>query len=610
MAVVADSEILKNTGDAYVRLERPKKNFSGTQKLYVKAGANDTRYAYLYFGVPFPLGAKIISATLTLYNGTVLEGGADVEVQRVVDDWKRNKVTWDNRPSAGGAAVIVSKGPADVPELTQWDFNLTNMLQSVSDGADWFGVRFTANSGKGEWFFGSASRRSRLRPVLFIEWADGMDEPINLSPSNGNAVGVSKPLLSWEWTDDTGSSALNSVKVQVSEDPTFATGVFDSGWVASTASELDLAGTAYTGATSGSTVYWRCAVRDANNVESPWSDPESFRYVPKPTVTINNPVGSSPNAYVEESTPPILWSLSGGAQVHWQVMILDPLDGNRIVANSEKFTGPETGWTIPESAKLKNGQDYIVRVLIWDTEVREGNGESTAYSLGEKQFSVQYTTAITPVNSLTVERLRPYHWAKIEWARGTAADEYEILLDGQVLEKVAAEDVDTVPGGYSYTLRTHPPRRSITVEVVAVVNGRGSKTNPTVTFNYPSESAVLSEVDGSDAVMFVNYSKDYASAREQTVHAVVGNHPPILIRQSKRGIEGSFSGYLTGNIDTISIDEERSRIETLREGEGRIVLLTLLDRSFHCFVSEVEVESQVDAEGVFYFVSFDFYEDF
>ena len=610
MAVVADSEILKNTGDAYVRLERPNKNFSGTQKLFVKAGANDTRYAYLYFGTPFPLGAKILSATLTLYNGTTLEGGADVEVKRITEDWSRNKVTWNNRPTAGGAAVIVSKGPADVPPETQWDFDLTNMLQQVSDGADWYGVRFTANDGKGEWFFGSETRRARLRPVLFIEWADQVDEPINLSPSNGNTVGVASPLMTWEWTDDTGSSALNAVRVQVASASDFSAGLWDSGWVASTVPELDLAGTTYPGAPADSVRYWRAQVRDANNVESVWSETESFVFSPKSAVTINNPAGVSPNAYVEESTPPILWSFPG-VQVHWQVLVMDPEDSNRVIATSEKVTGAETGWTIPDSAKLKNDHDYIVRVMIWDDKVREGNGENTPYSYSEKQFRVQYTAGVTPVNTLTVERIRPFHWAYLEWQRGTAADEYEILVDGQIFEKVPAEDVDTVPGGYAYTLRTHSPRRDVTVEGVAVVNGQGSSANPSVTFNYPAESASLSEVDGDDAVMFVNYDKDYASAREQTVHPVVGQHPPVLIRQSQRGIEGSFSGYLTGDIvPSVSVEEEFRRMEVLRQDEGRTVLLTMLDRSFRCFISEVDVESFVDTSGVFYYVSFDFYEVF
>jgi len=149
------------------------------------------------------------------------------------------------------------------------------------------------------------------------------------------------------------------------------------------------------------------------------------------------------------------------------------------------------------------------------------------------------------------------------------------------------------------------------VEVVAVVNGQGSSANPSVTFNYPAESASLSEVDGDDAVMFVNYDKDYASAREQTVHPVVGQHPPVLIRQSQRGIEGSFSGYLTGDIvPSVSVEEEFRRMEVLRQDEGRTVLLTMLDRSFRCFISEVDVESFVDTSGVFYYVSFDFYEVF
>lgn len=603
---MADTATLRNTGDAYVSnaTANVDKNFSNTQKLYVKENNPDKRWGYLYFGQPFPPGAKVINAYLEVYNGTAINGGT-LTVQRISEPWKRNKITWNNKPATAGASFTVTKS-GTVPVGTPWRVNITAMMQAVADGERWFGVRFTMNDGAGDWFYGSLAKTAGLRPIIVVEYVDSPDVPTNLSPRNGNAVDTAKPLLTFDWTDDRGATALSAVRVLVSANADMSS-PWDSGWVATTAPELNLANTSYPGLAAGSTAYWQVQVRDGSGVESLRSETASFKRVALVYPVITNPAGAEPNAYVEENSPPITWTFAGN-QVHWQVIIYDQADGNKILADSKKVTGTQKGWTPPDLA-LVVGNTYTVAVRVWDDVVRERNGDTPAYSETRKQFKIVYTATVTPVANLNVTQVTPYHWAKVEWTRGTAADFYEIYANGVLVKKVPAADVTLTGGVYSYIIRTAPPRRDVVWSVTAIVNGKGSTPNPTITKNFKARSAVLSETDGTDPIMFLNYDRDQGRARQQTIHDVVGNYPPVLIKQALGGRSGSFVGVLSGNsVPGVTVDVERQRWDRLDKNEGRTVLITILDESFECYIANGEIQSFADAEGVFYEVSFEYYE--
>jgi hypothetical protein len=177
------------------------------------------------------------------------------------------------------------------------------------------------------------------------------------------------------------------------------------------------------------------------------------------------------------------------------------------------------------------------------------------------------------------------------------------------MKKVESAEIDLTGGVYSFVIRTAPPRRDVEWEVVAVVNGVGSSANPTVTTNFRARSAVLSEVDGSNPVMFLNYDRAQANARQQTIHDVVGNYPPVLIKQALGFRQGSFVGVLSGDsVPNVTVDMEKDRWELLDKNEGRRLLLTVLDDSFECYIANGEAQSYADAEGLFYEISFEYYE--
>lgn len=608
---MADAVTLTNTGDAWIsnRSDLRDENFSGTQKLYVKENKPDKRWAYLYFGQPFPkglTGVQVTKAYVELVNGTAIEGGT-LSVQRISGPWKRKRITWNDQPSVSGSIETLTK-TGTVPAGTKWRVPIQPIMQSVANGSPWYGLRFTMDDGKGEWFHGSESKRAGERPLIYIEYVDPMETPTNLSPGNDNFITDSKPFLDWDWTDDRGATAINAVRVEISND-NFATIAWDSEWQPSTVAEYHLAGSSYAGVAEGSRVYWRCYVRDANGVESPVSPVAKFQRKTMIFPVITNPSGAEPNAIVQENSPPIIWTYAGN-QVHWQVVIYDHLDSNKILADSKKSPGSAVrGWTPPANTKLLTDREYTVEIRIWDDVPRQANDLQPAYAARRKIFKVVFSATVAPVTNLNVTQVTPYHWSKIEWQRATAADRYEIYANGILMAKIESVDVDVTGGIYSYIIRTAPPRRDVVWSVVAIQNGVGSLNSPTVTKNFKARSAVLSETDGSSPIMFLNYEKDQGSSRQQTVHDVVGEHPPVLIKQALGGRNGSFTGILSGNsVPGVSAEEEKTRWELLDKNEGRRLLITILNESFVCYIAEGEIQSFADAEGIFYEVSFDYYE--
>lgn len=607
MAVVAEKVRIWNTGDTFVSNAEGKqnKNFANRRKLFVKENNPDKRWAYLYFGLPFPRNVKVISAKLVLVNGSAIEG-ATISAQRITEDWKKNKITWNNKPGVAGGIITCQKSGTQPPG-TKWEFDITTMLQTVANGAPWYGVRFTANDGKGEWFYGSEAPEANLRPRIVVEYEEKPDAPTNLSPAGGRSVATPLPLLTFDWDDEDGRGAVTAVFVQISSSSDFSTNLWESGWHSTLEPQLLLSETTYSGLPNNSLRYWRVMVRTDSGSESEYSEPEGMKYRPMGVVTINNPSGVSPNAIVRDATPPFLWSFSG-TQTAWQVVVYNPDRARKMIWDSGKISGTDTGWTPEMSERIVEDQEYTVEVYVWDDILRENNEDYPPYAVASKTFKVQFSNTVEPVSELSASRVAPYHWTKLQWYRGDAADEYEIYANKQLVEKVPADEIDLAGGYFEYVARLGPPRRDVIWKVVAVVNSVGSSNNPTVTTNYRANSAVLSEVDGSDPLMFLGYDKDEAAVSQETIHDVLGDYPPVLIRQGESKISGSFIGMLTGQaVNDLSVEEEYERWERLSTNPGRTLLLTIIDKSFKCFISEASDQSFADAEGVFHEVSFDYY---
>lgn len=604
MVVVANLTI-RNIGDAYVSSTtvNQKKNFHDTQKLYVRSGNPNTCYGYIFFGIPFPLGAKILSARLELWGGAAFSG--TVSAQMISQTWSRDTVNYVNKPDVTGVIGSLNKSGG---VNANWSVDVTAVMQQVADGIPWYGIRLSMSANSGNWFYGSASTTEKYRPVLVIDYVESPGIPVSLSPANGNAVSVANPLLNWKWTDDKGGTSLQQVRVQIASNSTFTSGLWDSGWQNATAPELNLAATNYPGLAVGSTAYWRAMVRNAAGQPSVWSEVASFTRAALPTVNINNPIGLDGDAYVEENTPLIGWD-AVASQVAFQVIIYDTEDNMRIVADSGKINSSDNGWYPPDTTQLVQDGWYRVDVRVWDNVPRENNYSSPPYAVARKTFQVRFSSTVTPVTAFTVTQVKPYNFAKLEWVRATAPDYFDVYLNGKAT-RISPEDISIDANGkWTYYHYATPPRKSNVWKVVPVVNGRAASSAPSQTTTFRVTSAILSEVNGTNPIVVLNYENDHRERKNQTVHEVVGPYAPVLIKQALGGLSGSFSGGLYGSaVAGVSADEELRRFDLLRKDEGREVLFTYLNRSFRCFLSDSNVIEAADGEGLFYLISFDYYQ--
>src|SRR4051812_36432264 len=101
-----DSKI-KPSSDAWVDQEFQAKNNGGGSRIRLSgdAAANKQRYGLIFFARPFPLGVSVVSAELHVFLKEDAWSGQHLQVQRITDDWRERKVTWNNKPGVGGSVI-------------------------------------------------------------------------------------------------------------------------------------------------------------------------------------------------------------------------------------------------------------------------------------------------------------------------------------------------------------------------------------------------------------------------------------------------------------------------------------------------------------------------
>lgn len=601
--------MLRNANDAYVSEAKPSANFSSTTKLYLSStGASNTRYAWIYFGRPFPLDATILSAKLRIYSGgTGWSGSVTMTAKRATEKWSVNRVNYNNRPGVTGTGASLTKSGATDPTL--WEFDVTTMMQTVADGGVWYGVRIETNTTETKWIY-SANGRDEYRPTLEVTWSDRPEAPEDLRPDGGRATSLQKPTLRFDFTDVSGDTDLDAVNVQINSTDVWTSPTFDSGWVTTSVPELDLADTAYAGLSVGSTVFWRVRVRDGAGLVSGWSDSATFKRTSKSSLTLSNPA-ASPNNVVEDVTPPILWSFSG-TQVHYQLIVTDPLAPSKWIWTSGKVTSTDQSVTLPKGVLTDTGATYRLMVRVWDNVAREYTPGDTAYVEVVRDFTYRYDATVDPVTSLTGAPWSNRPFIDLEWNRAVGApDSFTITRDGRLVESgILPEDVLVSGVHYKFTDREARPRRDRTWKVMAVVNGKTSDNNPTVTTQVKSITTLLSEIDSDRQVFFFNQEVDAERAESSEIQYLLGNAPPVMVSQSVRGYEGTVSGVLiSGQIAGLTAEEQLENLEYFRDRPGMVLRLSWIDKFMRVVIRNVSDQPIAYPDGeVQYLASFDFFE--
>lgn len=505
--------------------------------------------AYIHFKSPVPRGATVLSGILRLRARGSSSGTRDVGARRVGEDWKASKLNWNNKPSVVGVISETTVGDLDDGDVI--DIDVTTHLQSIAGGDPNYGWRITTSGATTHKIYGLDA--GRFKPVLIAEWSNKPQAPTNLEPSGG-AVGSSKPVVTFDYPDVTGATSLVAVQVQIDAANDFGSPDFDSGEVASTVPELDLADTAYAGLADGATTYWRARVKDAAGLWSDWSDVVSFSRDIKGTVTIDNPA-ADPNDYVLETTPPIAWTFTGETQEAWQVRIYNETK-TTVIYDSGKRLGTEDSHTIPPTQRtswhgwprpvLRDDGTYVVQVRIWDTKTRVATPGDPIYAVAERTFTVNDEVGVTAPAALTVTQVGDTPFVELTWTRGTFPDYWTIGMDGRPLA-VLVEPDDTFDSGTTHTARVvaGDPFVEHTYYVRAVVNGESSVKSNLVTYTPEVGSVWLLDVDEDLSIALAETGVEGWRMTDQVaVYNVVGAPYPVQITSAMQGVSGSFVGTL------------------------------------------------------------------
>lgn len=610
---------VKNAVDTWVGSAKPNKPHPQETRLTVADLA--TARAYLYFAMPAPRGATIISAKLRLYTSGSF-GGASVtmNVRRLASKFTASKVTFSGsgaaaKPAATGATAALTKvstGDGDMFEV-----DVSGIMQTIADGASWYGFE-VVNAAATLRLFRSSQAGSK-RPELEVTWADAPDAPTTMTP-NGQVVSVAKPVVEGDYTDPTGGT-LTSVNVEVkavntgwSADTGFAAPDFTSGEVAVPAgskARLDLAGTLYAGSASGVQTFYTMQVKDESGQWSKWSTPASWTFTAKGTLTMSSPTVGAPT--VTDFTPPIVFSTS--LAMEKVRVIVERTDTGAQVFDSGEVAQGGTAATVTVQGKagkavVAAGIPYRVIVRAWDTLDRVSTASDPAYVEAITAFTVTTgaTAAVTALTAASTTLPAP-PGVTLDFTSATAPDAFTFTVDGvPVKADVIPSDVLVAGTAYRYTFTGVRPNIAQSFGVSRIVNGIAS---PIVAASVtPKVSGVWLIDTARDRYLFLAKTggSSIALGEDSEVLVPLGAESGVRITQGLRGYSGTISGVLVGASSGLgrTLQQWVDEALAMRARAGRTYVLIVGTEAFECTVGNLTVRPTGDSTPNLRPCSFDF----
>lgn len=574
-------------------------NYSRRDRFAVRAGTWPCT-AYEYFSMPGPRKCKYGSVKLRL-RGAGASGSLTYTVRRLTSKYANNTVRYTTRPSSTATNQVVKT--QTVTSGGVLEFDITAIMQDVSDGAAWYGLEITMTGSGSARYFYNQHAKSSLAPVLTSEWSDAPNAPISLNPSEGRAVSLAKPVVSCDHVDVSGNTNLVAVQVQINATDAWGAPTFDSGEIATTRPQLDLATTLYAGIAAGTEPWWRIRLKDGLGLWSAYSAATTMTLAGKGTAVVSSPSAATP--VVNDSTPNILWTIAGMTQSAYQVMLYTT-DRTKLLWDSGKRVGTDSSATVGTGIVRTVNAYYLAVVRVWDTVKRATTVGDVPYVEASLVFQFVQSATVAPVTNLTVVPDafgRP--WATARFNRGVAPDSFSLIVDGEVvIENVDPVDALIVGTTYEITYREASPRKTHSYAVAAVENGVQSSANPLVNLTIVPVTAYLCSLDGEYAIPLTNYSNGMALAEESETFRVLGSVETINIYSGLRGFEGNFSGVMTGAVGNKTSPEYLDQLLNVRAEEGLLMVLTWADQSIRCVIKDVTYSTVVYTAEIVYAASF------
>lgn len=559
--------------DAYVRQDYPDRNFSTPAVLRMRNSAASI-ISYLYRVPPdVPRGALITNATLTFTLAYDAPAGEELRLYTCMSDYSMSKMTWDEgRPDVTNSRFE----PVGTGERgTRVTFDVTPEMQTFADGGDWWGWCLYTTSD--EIIAVHSYEAEGFRPELAVEWSDAPLPPEGLEPSGGQAVSVPAPVVTWTSQDVSGDTSIQAVQVQVNGTDSWGAPAWDSGAVASTESDLDLAAAGYAGAAEGVTLWWRVRTQDGAGLWSDWSDAAQWRYLSLPSLTITTPTDGGT---VERLSPRIEWTL-GVAQSQYQVLVYREGNPSNILWQTGRVTSSASGVSVPAEA-LRRDRTFVAEVRAWDGQDRVATPGALARSVATVTFDLDRDGSQTAPTDLTVTPGPDQLSAVLSWERDPAPAGWVVLRDGDVIAELDHADVSTGGLGASWSDWTLRPQTEGQVyEVAPVVNGN---IGASATIDAPALRVtgvwVLDAEAPEGRVCLHQEGLDNWALREQSVeHEPLRSPSPVVITYSHGGVRGALAGRLLADHDGPGYHDYVNRWLAIRDQPGKTFRLVAADRN-------------------------------
>lgn len=343
--------------------------------------------------------------------------------------WDYRTISFNSRPAvlAGTSEKTVTASGTG-----QKTINVRDHIQAWSDGLiDLEGFKISTTSTTALRLGGMGDQYAA---GLYIRWNDPSLPPSNLSP-DGGVTELTKPEVSWEGADPVAAQVQFGT---VNESTGVFTATWDSGWVTTQVSSLDLAATSYPGASG--TVYWRVRIEPADSPVTEWSEVASWTVVAKPTLTLA-PLSSTP-----DYSPARAWTVSTqvAARVRRNGAVTD-----RLVAESE-ILGPSVRLYEPDIGARFVGQQFTDTIESLDRWDRLDLPGAPAWQSVSDTWTYDTSDVAPIITDVRFEQEWDPNLGRLPWGRiiisATEAPEAFIIHRGDL----PAITVDADSSGSSY----------------------------------------------------------------------------------------------------------------------------------------------------------------
>lgn len=561
--------VLTSVGDSWVHSSRPGQNYGSGRWAQVQAS---NRRALLRPELGNIAGRTVLDAYLV---GRVGPGwvAQTLTVTPVTSRWSPGRVTWDNQPTVNSAAAVTLVTGALSDGATITVTGLAAIIQSVADGGAWYGLRITtSSSATGQKFYATDSGEPSWE--LHVVLSDAPEQPANLRPDGGGAVGGTTPILAWEFAGvGTDSSQQAEARVQIDTpaggaDPDSVTPDYDSGWLTNIDPQFVTAGKHTV--SGGGPHYWRVQVRDADGNTSDWSDWADFTVAALPALVIDSPTGA-----FGDPTPLVTAHLTSGTVQAWSVLVTGP-DRSDVRADSGVRTGV-ISWTVPERGigggrVLREDENGWIRVRVWDSAVRSVAVGQNTYVETWIQAAWTANPAVDPVTQLTVRQYADEDPRLVwKWKRTEAADAYLAQVDGVTVARIEPEDLVSSGGFYEWTDAGHVSPLEPHTLALRAIEGNGASEPVNFTNHVHDVRGVwLIPDDPAIAPIVLSGTGIAGFSRQDRVATYVPlTGPEVDVIYDHEGFRGTFEG---------TVDRRQDVWATLRDIEALAISPTRTGR--------------------------------